>query len=131
MHARPRWVIAELDVNGEIDDHAVMCLAYAIEGARDLVADTIIVDLRELTAIDDRRLGMFVAHDAACRADHVQLAILVCPDARQQAIVGAFMAAGLGDRLRFAQPPAPAAPPAERVVRVSARRYGRPATARR
>jgi anti-anti-sigma regulatory factor len=138
MHVtRPRWVIAELDVNGEIDDHAVMCLGFAIEGARELAPDTIIVDLRELSAIDDDGLGLFVAHDAACRAEHVQLAILVCADRRQEAIVTAFVGAGLGDRLRFSQPLPPAPPepepakPVVRAMRVSARRYRRPATARR
>jgi hypothetical protein len=128
---RPRWVIAELDVNGEIDDHAVMCLQFAIEDARDLAPETIIVDLRELSAIGDDDLALFLGHDFACRAVHVQLALLVCADARQRAIVRAFTDAGLGDRLRFAHPPAPAPPPAELVVRVSERRYRRPATARR
>jgi anti-anti-sigma regulatory factor len=127
--SRPRWVIAELDVNGKIDDHAVMCLRYAIEGARDLAPDTIIVDLRELSAIDDDGVALFLDHDAACRDGRVQLAILVCADARQDDIVRAFTDGGLGDRLRYAQPPTPAPPAAERAVRVSVRRYRRPATA--
>ena len=125
---RPRWVIAELDVNGEIDDHAVMCLRFAIEDACELAPASIIVDLRELNAIGGAGVGLFLGHDEACRASHVQLAILVCRDPRQAAIVGAFTSAGLGDRLRYVQPPAPAPPPAERV---SDRRYLRPATARR
>jgi anti-anti-sigma factor len=130
---RPRWVIAELDVNGEIDAHAVMCLGFAIEDARALAPETILVDLRELTAVDEAGVELFLGYDAACRADGVQLGILVCPDVRQAAIVRAFTAAGLGDRLRFPQPPAPVPPPpvSEPVLRVSARRYRLPLPVRR
>lgn len=107
---RPRWVIAELDVRGEIDAHAAMCLRFAIEVARERAAETILVDLRELTAIDAREVALFVVHDAACRADGCELAILLCDDPRQAAIVGAFARAGLGGRLRFSARPR-AAPP--------------------
>jgi anti-anti-sigma factor len=132
MHApRERWVIAELDVRGEIDDHAAMCLAFAVEGAREDGLQSLLVDLRELTAIDRDAIGLFVAHDAACRAGGVGLGILVCADTRQRAIVRAFTAAGLGDCLRYREPALPVAPPPAarraRTVRVSAR----PATARR
>jgi anti-anti-sigma regulatory factor len=130
MHApRARWVIAELDVRGEIDDHAAMCLAFGVAAAREDDVLSLVVDLRELNAIDDHGIGLFLAHDAACRAAGVGLEILVCTDARQRAIVSAFTAAGLGDRLRSREPAFPAAPPpaAPRPVRVSAR----PATARR
>jgi anti-anti-sigma factor len=128
---RARWVIAELDVRGEIDDHAAMCLAFAVAAAREDEVQSLIVDLRELTAIDGHGIGLFVAHDATCRAAGVRLGILVCADARQRAIVRAFTAAGLGDRLRYREPALPAAPPpAARRVR-AARLSARPATARR
>ena len=117
---RPRWVIAELDVHGEIDAHAAMCLGFGIEIARERHAETILVDLRELTAIDADVVGLFVVHDAEARTDGAEFAILLCDDARQAAIVDVFTHAGLGGRLRFStQPPAPPAPP--RPIRLRAR----------
>ena len=130
MHApRDRWVIAELDVRGEIDDHAAMCLAFAVAAACEDAVQTLTVDLRELSAIGAYGIGLLLAHDAACRADLVDLGILVCADARQRAIVRALTAAGLGDRLRYREPALPAGSPPviTRPPRVSAR----PATARR
>ena len=129
MHVPPpRWVIAELDVDGEIDDHAALCLGLAVEDACADASTAVVVDLRELGAIGDAGVTLFLAHDAACRAAGVQLTILVCADARQERVVGAFTAAGLGDRLRYQQPPAPAPP---RPAPVSALHHRRPATARR
>jgi anti-anti-sigma factor len=126
---RDRWVIAELDVNGEIDDHAAMCVAFAVAAACEEAAPTLTVDLRELSAIGAYGIGLFVAHDAACRASGVELGMLVCAGARQQAIVRALTAAGLGDRLRYREPALPAGSPpaATPAIRVSAR----PVTARR
>jgi anti-anti-sigma factor len=126
----PRWVIAELDVNGEIDEHAAMCLRYGFEDALAILPSTILVDLRELTEIAAAGLALFVGQDADCRARDTQLAILVCADARQQRIVRAFTDAGLGDRLQFSYAPGPAEPvtrPA-RAPRATARWYRRPAS---
>jgi anti-anti-sigma factor len=133
MYARrPRWVIAELDVNGEIDDHAAMCMQFALEAAGAVVAGTVLVDLRELTAIDDAGLALFVRHDADCRATDVQLSILICADARQEAIVRAFTAAGLGDRLQFTlQSSAPPWPPARARVQIATSRSPRRAATAR
>jgi anti-anti-sigma regulatory factor len=64
---RPRWVIAELDVDGEIDDHAAMCLQHAIDGARAGAAAMILADLRELEAIDAGGVELFLRHHADCR----------------------------------------------------------------
>ena len=110
---RPRWVIAELDVRGEIDDHAAMCLRQAIE-AHGSAAAMILVDLRELTVIDAAGLELFVRHHADCSACGIELGLLICGDARQRAIARAFDAAGLGDQLQFACEP-PSLPPRRRA----------------
>jgi anti-anti-sigma factor len=120
---RPRWVIAELDVRGEIDDHAAMCLRQAIE-AHGGAAAMILVDLRELTAIDGGGLELFVRQHAGCRTRGIELGLLICGDARQNAIARAFDAAGLGDQLQFAyelpSPPRRRRVPALPATRVSA-----------
>jgi anti-anti-sigma factor len=115
---RPRWVIAELDARGEIDDHAAMCLRQAVE-AHGSAAAMILVDLRELSAIDGGGLELFVRHYPDCRTRGIELGLLICGDARQSAIARAFDAVGLGDQLQFAyEPPSPprrrrvSAPPA-------------------
>jgi anti-anti-sigma factor len=129
---RPRWVIAELAVNGEIDAHAAMCLRFAIEDACVAPGAQILVDLRELTTIDAPALELFVREDVRCRASDAQLGILICADPRQQDIVTSFTRSGLGDRLRFSpQPARPPAPPAARRRTAGVRWSRRPATAPR
>lgn len=130
---RPRWVIAELDVHGEIDAHAAMCLQFAIEDASAIPGTQILVDLRELTTIREAALELFLREDARCRASGAQLGILICADPRQQEIVTSFTGAGLGDRLRFSSsaPPLPPAPPGTRRRTATVRWSRRPATARR
>jgi anti-anti-sigma factor len=130
---RPRWVIAELDVKGEIDAHAAMCLRFAIEDACIAPGAQILVDLRELTTIGAAALELFVSEDERCRASDAQLGILICADTRQQAIVTSFTRAGLGDRLRFSPQPArpPAPPPTVRRRTAGVRWSRRPATAHR
>ena len=115
---RPRWVIGELDVDGRIDEHAAMCLRLAVEGASGGASTTILVDLRELTAIDAGGVDLFVRHDATCRARGVELGLLICGDARHDEIARAFEEAGLGDQLQFTYEPKP--PP--RASRMRARR---------
>jgi anti-anti-sigma factor len=134
MHViRPRWVIAELDVHGQIDAHAAMCLGFAIDAGCDGGESTLLVDLRELTTIDGGGLALFIGHDADCRNQGAQLAILICADARQEEIVRAFTGAGLGDRLQFTYRPAPPTrPPARTRMRIATGRWPRrAATARR
>jgi anti-anti-sigma regulatory factor len=75
----PRWVIAELDVNGEIDEHAAMCLRYGFEDALAIRPAMILVDLRELTEIAAAGLALFVGQDADCRARDTQLASSSAP----------------------------------------------------
>ena len=99
--SRPRWIIAELDIDGTIDEHAALCLRLAIEDARAGPSTTILVDLRELTTIDAAGVSRFVHHDADCRAAGVELGLLICGDARHDQIARAFDAAGLGDQLQF------------------------------
>jgi anti-anti-sigma factor len=130
---RPRWVIAELDVHGEIDDHAAMCLQFAIEDASETPGAQILVDLRELTTIGASALELFLREDARCRRAGAQLGILICADPRQQEIVTSFTGAGLGDRLRFSAsaPQLPPGPPSARRPAVTARWSRRVAPARR
>jgi anti-anti-sigma factor len=104
---RPRWVIAELDVDGTIDGHTAMCLRHAIEDAPAGASATILVDLRELTAIDADGVELFVRHDATCRARGEELGLLICGEARHDEIARAFDEGGLGDQLQFTIDPAP------------------------
>ena len=112
--ARPRWISAELDVDGKIDEHAALCLRLAIEDVRAGPSTTILVDLRELTAIDAGGVDLFVRHDADCRARGVELGLLICGDARHDQIARAFDEAGLGDQLQFTCEPGPPAPREQR-----------------
>jgi anti-anti-sigma regulatory factor len=124
--SRPRWVIAEPDVNGTIDEHAALCLRLAIEDSRVGPSTTILVDLRELTAIAAAGVSLFVHHDADCRARGVALGLLICGDARHDEIARAFDEAGLGDQLQFTCEPGP--PPRPRRTRLR-RRHARAAHA--
>jgi anti-anti-sigma regulatory factor len=116
----PRWVIAELDVDGIIDEHAAMCLQHAMGGGRAGRSATILVDLRELTAIDADGVDLFVRHDATCRARGVELGLLICGDQRHDEIARAFDEAGLGDQLQFTIEPGP--PPRAPRIRARPRR---------
>ena len=104
----PVWVIAELDARGEIDGHAAMCLRHAIDGAAGRSTRRILVDLRDLNAIDRAGLELFAEGHASCRARAVELSLLLSSRARHAAIAQAFVDAGLGEQLRFTgagQPP--------------------------
>ena len=106
---QPRWVIPELDVDAQIDDHTALCLRIAIDGAREYGVTKILVDLRELSDIAPEATAQFVRHDADCSAAGIELTLLIRADTRQDSIVAAFFAAGLGDRLQWqsAEPPGP------------------------
>lgn len=92
---RPRWIVAELDAHGEVDAHAAMCLRNAVDAARAGVDAGLLVDLRDLTAIDDDALRLLVRLWADSRVRRIELDLLICADARQDAIAEAFEAAGL------------------------------------
>ena len=94
-------MIAELDARGEIDGHAAMCLRHAIDGAASPSARRILVDLRDLNAIDGTGLELFAEGHASCLARGVELGLLLSGRARHTAIAQAFVDAGLGEQLRF------------------------------
>lgn len=102
-----------------------MCLRQAIRGACAAAAATLVVDLRDLTAIDAAGLTMFVRATARSRGRGVQLALLVWGDAHHDAIVDAFNPAGLAEQLLFtcersaAHDPERAAPDALRSLPAS------------
>jgi anti-anti-sigma factor len=93
--SRPRWIVAELDVHGEIDAHAAICLRNAVDAARGGLDAVLLVDLRDLTAIDDDGLRLLVELQADSRVRRIGLELLICADARHDAIAGAFETAGL------------------------------------
>lgn len=73
-----RWVVAELDGRGRIDDHAAMCLRQAIDGHRMRAGRIVVVDLRDLTGIDGRGLALLTQARADCTARRVRLRLLMC-----------------------------------------------------
>ena len=101
---RVHRVIAELDHRGAIDDHAAMCLRHAIDAAHPDATEMILIDLRDLTAIDTTGLAMFNAHNANCHARGVEMGLLISDDAR---VTEAFVLAGLGDTLHYTHTPRP------------------------
>ncbi|MEY2441406.1 MAG: hypothetical protein QOJ46_832 [bacterium] len=99
-----RWrvqrVITELDALGQFDDHAALCLRLAIGAARARTIEMVLVDLRDLTAIDADGLNLLVAESVDCRAHGVDLGLLI--DAERCApIAEALVLAGLGDALHY------------------------------
>lgn len=99
-----RRVVAELDVRGEFDEHASMCLRHAIDQPAGL-ATRIVVDLRDLTTIDRRGLQRLDAAVDDGRARETSLTLLLCGGAAQAAIADAFVAAGLPVELSTGTPP--------------------------
>ncbi len=130
---RVHWVIAELDAGGEIDAHAAMCLRHAIDAARGGAIELILVDLRDLTAIDAGGLTQFRRHGADCRAHGIDLGLLISGAEHHDAIAEAFVLAGLGDQLHYvcASGPTTAVRPVGLPGRALSRRRGRVGTAAR
>src|SRR3954454_14594381 len=92
---RARWIVAELDVHGEIDAHAALCLHNAVDAAPAGVDAQLLVDLRDLTVIGEDALRLLVELRAGCRVRAIGLELLICGDAHHDAIAGAFDVAGL------------------------------------
>lgn len=95
------WVIAELDVHGEIDAHAALCLHHAIAGARANAIDMVLVDLRDLTAITPAGATLFGAQRADCRTRGIELGLLISGRQRNAPVAQALVRAGLGDTLHY------------------------------
>lgn len=105
LSSRVHRVIPELDARGEIDSHAAMCLRLAIQDARTDAFESVLVDLRDLIAIDSAGLALFGVHDSDCDAHGVTLELLLSGDTRHAELAEAFVRAGLGDMLRYADEP--------------------------
>lgn len=86
--APTRWVVLELDARGEIDDHAAMCLRHAVAGALAMGAARIVVDLRDLSAVDAHALTLLEQLHADCAANATTLRLLVCEPADDDTIAG-------------------------------------------
>lgn len=110
-----RWrvhrVTCELDVRGEIDAHAAMCLHQAIEAERAAPFEMVLVDLRDLTTISPDGLALFRAHNADCHAHGIELGLLISDHERHDEVAEAFVLAGLGDALQYAVEPRPPVTP--------------------
>ncbi len=95
------WVVAELDARGEIDAHAAMCLHQAIGEVRAGATELVLVDLRDLTALNTAGLALLSTHDAECHAHGVQLGLLIGGRDGHDQIAETLVLAGLGRALRY------------------------------
>jgi anti-anti-sigma regulatory factor len=86
--APTRWVVLELDARGEIDDHAAMCLRHVVAGALVMGALRIVVDLRDLCAVDARVVTLLEQLHADCEANATTLRLLVCERTDDDTIAG-------------------------------------------
>lgn len=100
---RVHWAVCELDADGEIDEHAAMCLRHAIDAAHSAAIEIILVDLRDLTTVNAAGLALFRAHTAGCHAHGMELGLLIGRHTPQ--IAEAFVLAGLGEQLRYTHEP--------------------------
>lgn len=107
--ARVHRVVAELDRRGEIDAHAALCLRHAIDVAHAGPVETILVDLRDLTAINPIGVALFRAHEVDCRSHGQTLGLLISGDERQRHVANAFARGGLADTLHYTGRPRPPA----------------------
>jgi anti-anti-sigma factor len=132
MRWRVHHVVAELDARGEIDEHAAICLRCAIDGAQPSTTELVLVDLRDLTAIDDAGLRLFATRNADCNARGMEMGLLISGHERHDEIHEAFVLAGLGDALHHtsnARVPAAAQPagPHDRAQGMRTRRFAQAA----
>lgn len=102
---RVHWVVAELDARGEIDAHAALCLRHAIGAAHTRAVQTILVDLRDLTAINRVGVALLRAHAVDCQAHDQALGLLISGEVRHRQIAEALDRGGLGDALHYTDEP--------------------------
>jgi anti-anti-sigma regulatory factor len=100
-----RRVVAELDVRGEFDEHASMCLRQAVDDPAGLTT-RIVIDLRDLTGLDRRGLQLLNEAIDDTRARETSLTLLLCGGDTQAAIVDAVVSAGLRVELTTGTPSA-------------------------
>ena len=110
LAARVHWVVAELDARGEIDAHAALCLRHAIGAAHTRAVQTILVDLRDLTAINRVGVALLRAHAVDCQAHDQALGLLISGEERHRQIAEALERGGLGDALHYTDEPPCRAP---------------------
>jgi anti-anti-sigma regulatory factor len=106
-------VIPELGADGQIDAHAAMTLRLAFAEAIDVDGRDVLIDLRDLTAIDDDAIAVLRWARDACRAHDLHLALLVGDRAPSDPVPHALARAGLTpeaftDRAGTIPAPAPA-----------------------
>lgn len=99
------WVIAELDGRGEIDAHAALCLRHAIGAAHTRPVETILVDLRDLTAINRVGVALLRAHRVDCHSHGQTLGLLISGEERHRHIAEALERGGLADALHYTDEP--------------------------
>ena len=113
MRRRVHWVVVELDAHGEIDAHAAMCLRQAIGQAPAGAIGMVLVDLRDLTAINAAGVALLTTHQARCQAHGIDLGLLIRGGGGHDQVAEALVRAGLGHALHYAadrHPPATGPP---------------------
>jgi anti-anti-sigma factor len=88
-------VIAELDARGEIDSHTAMCLQFTIEDLLTRGASEIVIDLRDLTAIDQQALALLHQARRTAAAAGVPLSLLIGARPTGDAVARAVQHSGL------------------------------------
>jgi hypothetical protein len=82
-----------------------MCLRHGIAGALAQGPSTVVVDLRDLTAIGAAGVALLAQLRADCRANAIELRLLICDGAHHGAIAHALTRRGLAIERRFAPRP--------------------------
>ena len=111
-------VIAELDVHGEIDSHAAMCLQLTITDVAAGTAVAIIIDLRDLIAIDEAAIAVLKRAQDVCRGRGIHLGLLIGVRGPQDTLAHALGRAGLTTQSHVDDqrpPPRPTPPRRERL----------------
>jgi anti-anti-sigma factor len=121
MVRRSRLVIVELDARGEIDSHAAMCLRLAIEDLVTHAVGEIVIDLRDLTAIDAPAIALLHQARRVAAAAGVALSVLVDEQSPAGDVTRALRHCGL----RLQPPPQQGTQPRARTRRREGRKASR------